>query len=406
MIRPHPPTPGHPGHARGSTAYRRLLAALVLAGVATFAQLYSPQGVLPQIATDLGTTADRAALAVSAATLGLALAVVPWSFVGDRYGRLRAMVAAVVGATVLGLASAWAPTFELVLLMRLLEGAFLGGVPALAMAYLNDEVDARSAAVAAGWFVGGTTVGGLIGRLVATPVADLTSWRMGMTTVSAMAAVAAVGFVLLAPRERRFVRVRGETFLDRTRRVLTNLQDRALLGLYLVAFLLMGGFVAVYNYLAFRLVAAPYLLPAWAVGLVFLAYLAGTVSAPRAGALAARHGRYAVLVASVLVMLAGLLVTLGGPLWLVLLGLLVMTAGFFGAHSVASGWAGARAVTARAQSTGLYNLSYYGGSSLLGWAGGLAFEARGWTGVVGFVAVSVVLSLVVLRLLVGRPAVA
>ncbi|WP_431473643.1 hypothetical protein [Ornithinimicrobium sp. W1665] len=188
--------------------------------------------------------------------------------------------------------------------------------------------------------------------------------------------------------------------------MLTNLQDRALLGLYLVAFLLMGGFVAVYNYLAFRLVAAPYLLPAWAVGLVFLAYLAGTVSAPRAGALAARHGRYAVLVASVLVMLAGLLVTLGGPLWLVLLGLLVMTAGFFGAHSVASGWAGARAVTARAQSTGLYNLSYYGGSSLLGWAGGLAFEARGWTGVVGFVAVSVVLSLVVLRLLVGRPAVA
>ncbi|WP_431473642.1 MFS transporter [Ornithinimicrobium sp. W1665] len=164
--------------------------------MATFAQLYSPQGVLPQIATDLGTTADRAALAVSAATLGLALAVVPWSFVGDRYGRLRAMVAAVVGATVLGLASAWAPTFELVLLMRLLEGAFLGGVPALAMAYLNDEVDARSAAVAAGWFVGGTTVGGLIGRLVATPVADLTSWRMGMTTVSAMAAVAAVGFVL------------------------------------------------------------------------------------------------------------------------------------------------------------------------------------------------------------------
>ena len=406
MIRPLAPTPDHPGHARGSTAYRRLLAALVLAGVATFAQLYSPQGELPQIAADLGATADRAALAVSAATLGLALAVVPWSFVGDRYGRLRAMVAAVVGATVLGLAAAWAPTFELVLLARLLEGAFLGGVPALAMAYLNDEVDARSASVAAGWFVGGTTVGGLLGRIVATPVADVTSWRVGMTTVSAMAAAAAVGFVLLAPRERRFVRVRGETFLDRTRRVLTNLQDRALLGLYLVAFLLMGGFVAVYNYLAFRLVAAPYLLPAWAVGLVFLAYLAGTVSAPRAGVLAARHGRYAVLVASVLVMLAGLLATLTGPLWLVLLGLVVMTAGFFGAHSVASGWAGARAVTARAQSTGLYNLAYYGGSSLLGWAGGLAFEARAWTGVAGFVAVAILLSLVILRLLVGRPGVA
>lgn len=381
------------GHARGSTAYRRLLAALVLAGVATFAQLYSPQGVLPQLAADLGTSADRAALTVSAATLGLALAVVPWSFVGDRLGRLRAMVVAVVTATVLGLASAWAPTFEAVLMLRLLEGAALGGVPALAMAYLNEEVDARAATVAAGWFVGGTTVGGLLGRIVATPVADLSSWRVGMTSVSAMAALAAVAFVVLAPPERRFVAVRTGSLVAQTRRVWVNLQDRALRGIYLSAFLLMGGFVAVYNYLGFRLTAAPYLLPGWAIGLVFLAYLAGTVSAPRAGELAARHGRYAVLLGGVLVMLAGLLVMLAEPLWLVLCGLVVMTGGFFAAHSVASGWAGARAVTARAQSTGLYNLSYYAGSSLLGWAGGLAYEAVGWVGVVAFVAAAALAAL-------------
>lgn len=391
------------GHARGSTAYRRLLAATVCAGIATFGQLYSPQGVLPQIAADLGTTADRAALTVSAATLGLALAVVPWSFVGDRFGRLRSIVVAVVAATVLGLVSAWAPTFEAVLVLRLLEGAALGGVPALAMAYINEEVDVGAASVAAGWFVGGTTIGGLLGRVVATPVADATSWRVGMTTVSALAAVAAVAFVLLAPRERRFVAVRGAGLLEQTGRVLVNLRDRPLLGLYLTGFLLMGGFVASYNYLGFRLVAEPYLLPGWAVGLIFLAFLAGTVSAPRAGELASRHGRYAVLVASVLVMGVGLVLTLAGPLWLVLLGLTVLTAGFFAAHSIASGWAGARAVTARGQSTGLYNMAYYAGSSLLGWAGGLAFEAAGWPAVVLFVGVAILATLVLQRALV-RPA--
>ncbi|MFN2320105.1 MAG: MFS transporter [Dermatophilaceae bacterium] len=372
----------------------------MLAGVATFAQLYSPQGVLPQISADLSVSADRAALTVSAATLGLALAVVPWSFVGDRYGRRRAMITAVVGATILGLASAWAPTFEVVLLLRLLEGVMLGGVPALAMAYLNDEVDTRTASVAAGWFVGGTTIGGLLGRVVATPIADFTSWRVGMTSVSVTAAVAAVGFVILAPRERRFVRLHDRSVMDLSHSVLTNLRDRSLVGLYVTAFLLMGGFVAVYNYLAFRLAGEPYLLPGWAVGLTFLAYLAGTVSAPRAGALAARHGRYRVLVASVLVMLAGLLITLAAPLWLVVMGLLVMTGGFFAAHSVASGWAGSRAVTARAQSTGLYNLSYYSGSSLLGWAGGIAWEAAGWPGLVTFVAAAVAISLTLVLLLV------
>lgn len=387
----------------GDASQGRLLVALVCAAVATFAQLYSPQGVLPQIATDLGTSADRAALTVSAATLGLAIAVVPWSFVGDRYGRRPAMIVAVSGATVLGLGAAWMPSFELVLLVRLFEGVFIGGVPALAMAYLNDEIQARAAAVAAGWFVGGTTIGGLLGRVIATPVADATSWRVGMTTVSLVAAAAAVAFVVLAPAERRFVRVHGEGPLDRARRVLTNLRDAPLVGLYLVAFLLMGGFVAVYNYLAFRLVDEPYLLPAWAVGLTFLAYLAGTVSAPRAGVLAARHGRYPVLVTMVFVMLAGLLVTLANPLWLVLLGLVVMTAGFFGAHSVASGWAGARAVTARSQSTGLYNLAYYSGSSVLGWAGGLAWQWAGWPGVVAFVGVATSSSALVLWVLV-RPA--
>lgn len=382
--------------------HRRLLAALVCAAVATFAQLYSPQGVLPQIADDLGTTADQAALTVSAATLGLAITVMPWSFVGDRYGRRRAMLAAVVGATVLGLVSAWMPTFELVLVVRLIEGGFLGGVPALAMAYLNEEVEPRAAMVVAGSFVGGTTVGGLLGRVVATPVADVTSWRVGMTTVSVLAAVAAVAFVLLAPAERNFTPVRGEGPVDRARRVLANLGDRPLVGMYLIAFLLMGGFVATYNYLAFHLVGEPYLLPAWAIGLTFLAYLAGTVSAPRAGVLAAHHGRYRVIVVMVLVMLAGLLITLARPLWLVLLGVVVLTAGFFGAHSVASGWAGARAVSARAQSTGLYNLAYYGGSSLLGWVGGLAWEVARWPAVVAFVAGAAVLALVVLRVLV-RP---
>ncbi len=378
----------------------RLVLALVCAALTTFAQLYSPQGVLPEIAEDLGTSADTAALTISAATLGLAVAVMPWSFVGDRIGRRPAMIVAVVGATVLGLLAAWMPTLGLVLLVRLLQGVFLGGVPALAMAYLNDEVPARAAVVAAGWFVGGTTVGGLTGRIVATPVAELSSWRVGLTVVSLVGAAAAVAFVLLAPVERGFAPTHAGGAAPALRKVLLNIRDAPLLGLYLIAFLLMGGFVATYNYLSFRLVAAPYLLPGWLVGLAFLAYLAGTVSAPRAGVLAARHGRYPVILGCVLVMLLGLLVTLARPLWLVLLGLVVLTAGFFGAHSVASGWAGARAVEARSQSTALYNLAYYGGSSVLGWAGGLAWEAQGWGGVVGFVAVAVLLALVALHVLV------
>src|SRR5258708_39880387 len=94
---------GWPGHARGSAAYGRLLAALFCAGVATFAQLYSPQAVLPLISKDLGVGAANAALMVSASTVGLAIGVIPWSALADRIGRGKAISISVTVATLVGM---------------------------------------------------------------------------------------------------------------------------------------------------------------------------------------------------------------------------------------------------------------------------------------------------------------
>ena len=142
-----------PGHARGSAAYGRLLAALFCAGVATFAQLYSPQAVLPLIAADLGIGAASAALMVSASTVGLAIGVIPWSTLADRIGRVKAISISVTGATTVGLLVPFAPTFQLLLAGRFLEGLIVGGVPAIAVAYLTEEIDPVHAARAAGTFL-------------------------------------------------------------------------------------------------------------------------------------------------------------------------------------------------------------------------------------------------------------
>src|SRR5690242_10517656 len=134
------------GHSRGSVAYGRLLAALFCAGVATFAQLYSPQAVLPLISADLGVGAASAALMVSASTVGLAIGVIPWSTLADRIGRVRAISMSVTTATAVGLLVPFAPTYQLLLAGRLLEGLFVGGVPAIAVAYLTEEIDRAHAA--------------------------------------------------------------------------------------------------------------------------------------------------------------------------------------------------------------------------------------------------------------------
>lgn len=373
------------GHRPGEPAYRRLIAGLFFAGVATFAQLYSPQAVLPFLAADLGTTPATAALAVSAATLGLAVAVIPWSMVADRIGRRPTMAIGVVAATAVGLLAPLAPTMEVFLAARFVEGAALGAVPAVALAYLNEEVDAGHAARAAGSYIAGTTVGGLAGRIIAGPLAEEGSWRVGVFVVAVVCAASAVLFLWLAPRARRFEASPARIGAV-LRRLGVVLRSPAQLALAAQGFLLMGGFVAVYNYVGFVLAAPPYVVPQAIVSLLFLAYLAGTVSSPRAGALASRFGRMPVLLGSTAVMAAGALLMLVPSLPVLVAGLLVLTAGFFGAHAVASGWTPVVAPPGTAaQASSLYYLAYYAGSSVFGWALGLVFAGVGWVGVAGVV---------------------
>jgi MFS transporter, YNFM family, putative membrane transport protein len=373
-----------PGHARGTAAYGRLLAALFCAGVATFAQLYSPQAVLPLISADLGVGAAGAALMVSASTVGLAIGVIPWSTLADRMGRVKAISISVTGATTVGLLVPFAPTFQLLLAGRLFEGLLVGGVPAIAVAYLTEEIDPLHAARAAGTFVAGTTIGGLTGRLVSSPVAEIAGWRIGVFTVAVLCGIAALCFVKLAPQPRGFVpshRSGANPEGSLGQRLSANLRSRRQLTLFAQAFLLMGGFVALYNYLGFRLSGAPFYLPPFAVSLVFLAYLAGTWASSRAGAEATRFGRKAVLLVSIAVMIVGVAITLSDNVIAVLAGLVIATAGFFGAHSIAAGWTGRSAPVGKAQASSLYNLFYYGGSSVIGWFGGLAFDGYGWSAV-------------------------
>ncbi|WP_036961830.1 MFS transporter, partial [Promicromonospora kroppenstedtii] len=188
-----------PGAARFDE--RRLLVALFGAGTAAFAQLYAPQSVLPAAARELATSASDSALLVSAATLGLAVGVLPWAWVADRVGRVRAMTVAMLGATALGLAVPFAPSFELLVAGRAVEGLFVAGVPAVAMAYLTETLVASGAASAvpraAGTYVAGTSMGGLLGRIVSGGVAEMFGWRAGVGAVAVACLVATGVFVWL-----------------------------------------------------------------------------------------------------------------------------------------------------------------------------------------------------------------
>ena len=375
---------GWTGYRAGTPAYRRMLLGLGAAGVATFAQLYAPQGLLPTLAAGLAIDPSQAALSVSLATWGVALAVLPWSVVADRIGRLRAMRIALVAAAVGGVLVAASPNVETLFALRFVEGLALGGLPALAMTYLHDEVEPGQTAVAAAAYISGTTVGGACGRLVAGPLAAWFGWRPALVVVAVLCVVAAATFVRLMPPARRYTPSRP-SIRDLAGRVRACLSDPLLLVLYLQPMLIMGGFVAVYNYLGFRLEGPAFGLPAVLASLIFAAYGAGTVSSRLVGRWAPRFGRGPVLVAGTLTMIIGVLLTLASSLIFVVAGLLILTAGAFVAHATASAWVGHRAVVGRAQATALYNVAFYTGSAVIGWLVGFAWIGGGWSATVGAV---------------------
>ncbi|MDA2814333.1 MFS transporter [Nocardiopsis sp. RSe5-2] len=394
------------GHAAGSSGYRRITVAMTAAGVATFAQLYAVQAVLPGMADDFSAAASTVALSVSFATAGLAACVLVWSGLADRFGRVGVMTAALVVSTALGLAAPFAPEIWSLLLLRALQGAFLGGVPAVAMAYLAEEIAPSHLSRAAGIYIAGNTVGGMSGRLVAGAVADLGGWRWGVGADSLLAAAALVVFLIAVPPARGFApRPRKRRRRDAAegadaghgllRRVGGAVGDPGLLALYAHALLLMGAFVTIYNYLGFRMMDPPFGLSQTVVAFLFVAYLAGTVSSAAVGRAVERFGRHPVLAGSVLLMAGGAALLVLPAFTAVAAGLLVLTFFFFAAHTTASAWVGHRARPfARAQAAALYTLAYYLGSSAFGWLGGVLFDAWGWGAVVGFVLALCALALV------------
>jgi predicted MFS family arabinose efflux permease len=162
----------------------------------------------------------------------------------------------------------------------------------------------------------------------------------------------------------------------------------------------MGGFVTVYNYLGYRLAAAPFALGPSVVGLLFLLYLVGTWTSVVAGRLADRRGRALVLGAALPLTVAGLLMTLPDALPVIVVGTGVFTGGFFAAHAVASGWVGAVARRDRAEASALYLFSYYLGGSVAGVFGGLVYNVGGWLATVGFVGTLLMAALLLVASLV------
>ena len=156
---------------------------------------------LPAIAADLGLTTGGASWIISLYALMLAVATAVYGRVADLAGIRLPLVVGVGLMASSALLGALAPTYELLLAARLLQGAGAAAVPVLGMAIVSARYDGGVRTAALGRVAGTAAAVSALGPLAGGLVEQATSWR-------AVVALPALG-LLVVPALWRAVPTEG-----------------------------------------------------------------------------------------------------------------------------------------------------------------------------------------------------
>ncbi|PFA62838.1 MFS transporter [Bacillus sp. AFS015802] len=377
---------------RGTSAFKHANLALFAGGFSTFAILWGTQPLLPEIANEFDLSPAASSLSQSSTTIALAISLLIAGSLSDVYGRKSVMTFSLLASSILAICTGFASGFHMLVAGRILQGITLAGLPAVAMAYLGEEIEAKSLGMAMGLYISGNSIGGMSGRIISGVLTDYFSWHIALMGIGVISLLSTIIFLMLLPPSAHF---KPQTFKLKSLAgsLFSQFNVPGLTSLFTIGFLLMGGFVSLYNYIGFELIAPPYSLSQTVVGFIFIVYIVGTFSSTWMGMLADQYGKKKILPLSLVIMLAGVITTLHPNLWVKIIGIAVFTYGFFAGHSIASSWVGRIAVHDKAQASALYLSAYYAGSSVGGTVSGSFYHQWNWPGVVWMIVILSVVSI-------------
>ena len=369
---------------KGTSEFNNATIALFAGGFDTFAILYCTQPIMPNLSKEFNISPTVASMSLSVTTITLAFSLLIFGSLSEVWGRKIVMSFSLVSASLLVLLTAFVPNFHYLLLFRVLQGIVLAGLPAIAMAYIGEEIEPKSLGMAMGLSISGNAIGGMSGRIIIGAITDFFSWRVALGVIGLIGLAVSILFCIKLPESRHFTPRKME--INKLLKSMGNhLKNPRLLCLYAIGFFIMGSFVSLYNFIGYQLIAPPYVLSPTLVSFIFLIYIIGTFSSTFMGRLADRYGHSNVLWMVIVIMIGGAIATLEINLIIKIIGISIFTFGFFGSHSIVSSWIGKIATHDKSQASALYLFFYYAGSSIGGTAGGTFWSSYGWGGLIGMI---------------------
>jgi predicted MFS family arabinose efflux permease len=344
--------------------------------------------LLPLLARLFHASKTGVGMTVSAATLGVAVSAPFFGALTERLPRKRVIVFSLLGVSIPTLLAATSTSLAQLIFWRFLQGITVPGIIALVITYIGEEWPPDQVALTMSFYVSGTALGGLLGRISSGILADRFSWRVSFLALGAasLAGAAAVAAWLPEARHRAtnpdFSAIQT-SFLSQVRGLLHN---RRLVATFAVGFNVLFSLVGVFTWITFHLSAAPYRLSTTALSSLFLVYMVGLAITPVAGFLITRVGLRAGISGAIVCAMAGVLLTLAPSLPAIIAGLALLCSGVFIAQTASSSHLRVAAPSgARVTAAGLYITCYYLGGAAAGVVPGAFWALGGWPACVGFI---------------------
>ncbi len=378
------------------THYSRIITAICLSSVVTFANIYWLQPLIPVIQHDFQIDSLSANLAMSAPLLGMGLGLLIFASWSDAIGRCRILIGGIAAGLISSLLLPFVENYTMFLVLRFLQGMLLSACPAVAVPLLGEELRKSWLPSAVGFYIASNTLGGVCSRLLGGASAEyFGSWHAAGWVVSGITSLFFVIIFTLLPKQKHFAPV--DFHLKPSLQAFSrHLRRPQLLIIYLMIGLAFGCFVNLSNYLMIVLEDEPYSLPSGIRSLMFLTLLGGTTSSSLAGKFAKKHSLVSGVVTGLVIMLCANLLMSGGKLQMMVIGMILMSVGFFFCHAQASTLVGKSVKKAKGSAQALYSLFYYSGASLGVFLLQPFYQKWGWQGVLGSTKVALALCILLI----------
>lgn len=163
--------------------------------VASFVSSFDRFAVSPMlllIATDLRVPLSASVAAASGYYLAYGLTQPLWGVLSDRFGRVRVMRGALLGAALAGLVSALMPVLGALVAARVVAGACFGAVIPTGLTYVGDTVLPSVRQRALTDLMGAAALGTAVATGLGGALAGLVNWRVAFTVPALCALVCAL----------------------------------------------------------------------------------------------------------------------------------------------------------------------------------------------------------------------